>query len=316
MAANVLDKSGWSQDALDRVASHEAAKAAHKALLAARAAHPLAGVLEGLTDASRAVSESERWRLKVADFGNGHKEAVVWRVCPDLERDLDRAIERDLPARGESVDREANIERAVRRAKQKVRYLAKSAQVNSLWTLTYRANQTDRDLCLRHFDLFRRRVAKALGEFVYVTVLEKQTRGAWHVHIATHGLPARVWRDGVPIKSWDFMRRAWRGVVGELGGNFDEAKRRWGGRVRGSANIARYIAGYCAKDMLESGLNRKRYSCSKGIAEPEVCRAEWAKGVHLAELIELAYAAVGDRITARWFDADRGIFFVESDDTG
>lgn len=243
------------------------------------------------------------------------------RVWPDLEATLDRSIERDLRAmapRGDG-DREANVARARRRAKRQVRHKAKAVAVNSLWTLTYRALVTDRDLVWRHVDAFRRRVVSVLGDWKYIAVIEKQERGALHVHLATHSLPVRLERGGVKVKSWDVMRAIWRSVVGELGGNFDEAKRkkRWGGRkaVRGAGAIASYIGGYVAKDFDDCGLNRKRYSASRGIELPEAVRQEFIGGSRMLELIQLCFEAVGDRITRTWFDRERQVFFVESDDT-
>lgn len=288
-------------------------------------AHPLAKVLEGLSGPARAVSEAPRYRFKVADFGNGHREVTIARKDPDLEKTLERAIERDvsvLTPRGDG-DRESNIERAARRAKQKVRYLAKSMQVNALWTLTYRENVQDRDLVLKHLDAFRRRVVAVLGEWAYIAVLEKQKRGAWHIHLATHALPARIVKRGYrPVKSWDVMRAIWRDVTRELGGNFDEAKRNSYGwnkakrkSIAGAGAIASYIAGYVAKDMLESQLNRKRYSASKGIAPPAIVSEQYGEDISMRTLIEFAYEWIGEKITRSWFDRTRGVFFLESDDS-
>jgi hypothetical protein len=259
--------------------------------------------------------------MVTTDFGNGHAEAVLMRHIGNLEKTLERSIERDIGAlasRGEG-DREANVAFAKRRAKREVRHKAKAMLVNSLWTLTYRALVLDREVALKHLDAFRRRVGAVLGDWKYIAVLERQERGAWHIHLATHALPVRLERGGVKVKSWDVMRAIWRSVVGERGGNFDEAKgrRRWGGSkaVRGAGAIASYIAGYVAKDMDESGLNRKRYSASKGIALPESVRMEWAGDVAMSELIALCYAAVGERNLRTWFDRERQVFFIETDDS-
>lgn len=316
-----LDYSGWSEEQLARRDASRAAQAAHKRFAAACAAHPLAGALEGVTDESRGLSAAPRHKLIARDFGNGHREVTVVAEQPDLEKALERAIARDVATvvpRGEG-DREANIERACRRAKQDVRHKCKVMMVNALWTLTYRANVTDRALVLKHLDAFRRRVVAVLGEWRYIAVLERQERGAYHVHIATHALPVRLVQGGVKVKSWDVMRAIWRRITGELGGNFDESKRasRWSGRakpIRGAGSIARYIAGYVAKDMRESELNRKRFSASKGIDIPPAYKALFWD-VPMRELIELAFAALGERVTSCWYDAERGVFFAESDDS-
>lgn len=304
-----LDYSGWTAEQLAR-----------KELMDWR--HPFQTVLRGVTAEALAASNAPSWRMSHRDFGNGHRETALWLHRPDVEGQLERVIRADDPvlpkARGEG-DREASMRAAVRRAKQKVRHLCKAMAVNSLWTLTYRENVTDRDVVLKHLDAFRRRVQSVLGEWKYVAVLEKQERGAWHVHLATHALPVRLVAGGVKVKSWDVMRGIWRRVVGELGGNFDEAKRktRWGqGRAfKGAGKIAGYIAGYVAKDMAESELNRKRYSVTKGVELPAAVRAEWAGDADLLGLLELAYASLGDNLTRVFFDPDRGVFFAESDDS-
>ena len=298
-----------------------AERAATPAWVEAKADHCLAGALDQVDDDSMQASTVERWFVKTTDFGNGHREACVYPQRPDPSRTLERAIERDcraLAPRGEG-DREASIAAACRRAKQRVRQTCKAMAVNSLWTLTYRENQTDRDLCLKHLDAFRRRVVDLLGQWRYVAVLERQERGAWHVHLATHALPRVLLRGGVRAKSWDVMRAVWRSVTGELGGNFDEAKRRgrWGThkRIKGAHGIAAYIAGYVAKDIEASPLNRKRYSRSEGTELPAPVRREFSADTHLAELIKLARDFCGDRLCSMWFDRERSVYFVATDDT-
>jgi len=337
MGASVrqLDRSGWDAEALarweklkvDRTA-WKAQEQARKALQDAREAHPLARALDLVSPESMDATLRGEYRSKVMDFGNGHREACVWLHRPDPERSLERAIERDMPGprEMEPEDREANIRRAVRRAKQQVRYACKSMMVNSLWTLTYKANVQDRSLVLKHLDQFRRRVGAVLGDWKYIAILEKQERGAYHVHLATHALPRYLMKGGVKVKSWDVMRAIWHRVVGMVdgkpGGNFDEAKRkRRNGHhfksIRGAGAIASYIAGYVAKDMAESEMFRKRYSVTRGVEVPEAVRSAWAAGgdMTLRDLIIKAYEAVGERITRAWFDPVSQVFFVESDDS-
>lgn len=309
---------GLSPDAYHaRVAAQ---KAAVKARNAARAAHPLAGVYDDTSDAIKQASEAPVAVFRSWDFGNGHKEACFVVRTPKPGQTLERAIDCDIGATERGTgDLEANRAFAARRAKKQVRHLCKTMGVNSLWTLTYRTNLTDRNLALKHLDRFRRRVVALFGEWRYVAVLETQERGALHFHLATHALPSRIVQGGVKVKSWNVMRAIWRSVTGEHGGNFDEAKRT--GRFSHShkafktaGQIASYIAGYVAKDMLATGLNRKRYSASKGVDVPAPYKAMFAGELHLTELIELAYAAVGDNVTGAWFDSARGIFWIASDD--
>jgi hypothetical protein len=320
MAALSLDKSGWSSEALERATQFAADKQAFKALASARLDHPFSGALDQASDASLRRSNEGAIHLKHLDFGNGHQEVTIWRTHPDLQGTLDRAIDRDLAplvkaVRGEG-DREASIEAATRRAKQRVRHLAKAMIVNSLWTLTYRENVTDRERVLKDLDRFRRRVSALFGQWRYIAVLEFQQRGAYHIHLATHALPARLVIGGAKVKSWDVMRRIWRDIVGTAGGNFDESKRgkRWGGQkpVQGAGNIARYLAGYVAKDLSLTGLNRKRFSHSEGVDVPQAYRALFPPDTPWTEMMSLALAAMGP-CASMWFDPERGVFFVECD---
>jgi hypothetical protein len=319
-----LDKSGWSVDALQRLADLDASKVRAKAFAARCAAHPLADVLDGVTEDSIAASVAPRWRLLARDFANGHRECVVMRELPDPHRDLERAVERDCGAprgiRGESEDPEANRIRSLRRAKRTVRLKAKAAAFNALHTLTTREAVLDRDVFWGLLAQFTRRVRAVLGEYRYLAVIEPQKRGALHAHLASHALPSRIVLGGVRVKSWDVMRAIWRSVVGTRGGNFDEAKRRarWGNArpFKGAHAIAAYLAGYVAKDFDAVDEDRKRFSTSKGIEVPAPYRAEWrAADASFVELIELAFAGVGDHVVACWLDAARGVFFVATDDS-
>jgi hypothetical protein len=191
--------------------------------------------------------------------------------------------------------------------------------VNSLWTLTYKANVKDRSIVIKHLDTFRRRVREVLGDWRYIAVIERQDRGAYHVHLATHALPVRLAKGGVKVKSWDVMRAIWRRITGDLGGNFDESKarKRWGTRPtrQGAGSIARYLAKYVSKTFDDSAVNQHRFMRSLDVALPEVYRAEWDHRTRMADLIELAFAGLGDRIVTTFFDAESGCFFAESDDS-
>lgn len=337
MGASVgkLDKSGWGVAAERRQAQFDGWRkaAAHRAIWeqseageayrAAFEAHPLYGALDGVSEEALDRSKAPRYRLKVRDFKNGHAEAVVTTEYPDPQKTLERVIKRDLRALAwkNPYGRDENIQRAVRRAKQEVRLKCKAMAVNSLWTLTFRQNVVDREVALKCLDAFRRRVVKVLGDWRYIAALEKQDRGAWHIHLATHALPAYIKQGGVKVKSWDVMRAIWRSCAGDRGGNFDEAKRgkRWSGRdkaIRGVGAIARYIAGYVAKEMQESDLGRKRYSGSKDIDVPAAYTAIFeCSEAPMTELLVLAFAGVGDQVCSRWFDRKRGVFFMETDDS-
>lgn len=205
-------------------------------------------------------------RVVLTDLGHGHHEASItpYRTlaeCPPAwdvlrgrwmgEGDADYVP----TVRGEG-DREASVRRACRRAKKAVRQRAKGAGYDSLFTLTFQQNVTDRVVAADVLTRFLRRLRAVLPGVSYVSVFERQKRGAWHVHIATHALPKLIAHRGAKVKSWSVMRSIWRSCAGDLGGNFDEQKR---GRRASSFRIARYLSKYISKDFEESELERKRY---------------------------------------------------------
>lgn len=274
----------------------------------------------GLSPETLANSNAQQWHASSRDYGNGYKECAVWGFKPDVEAQLERAVQSFSPERVErgEGDVEANKIRNCRRAKKTVRLLCKSMGVNSLWTLTFRENVTDRAVVLKCFDAFRRRVVAVLGDWRYVAVLEAQKRGALHIHLGTYALARMLTVDGVKVKSWDVMRSIWRSCVGELGGNFDETKRntRWGrGRpMKNASAIAGYIGAYVGKEMMDSELNKKRFSHSRGVDVPAAVKALWRGDKRMDELIEYAYAQVGETITKTFYCPSTKLFFVESYD--
>ena len=70
------------------------------------------------------------------------------------------------PTRQELLDKAAkNRERSAKRAKTKVRRLVKAKNLDTMLTLTYRENMTDRSRMARDFDVFVKRLRRALPSF-------------------------------------------------------------------------------------------------------------------------------------------------------
>ena len=166
--------------------------------------------------------------------------------------------------RGESENRERNESVAGRAAKKRVRQACKTIGADRMITLTYRANMTDRETALKHWDRFRRRMRK-FKEFHYVAVIEEQERGALHFHVAVNGR-----------QSYHLLRSIWSSIVGvdEQGRSMSNIDVRnpskFGFGKEGVHKLAAYIAKYCAKEMDCRDLDQKRYFASRGIPKPEV----------------------------------------------
>lgn len=273
--------------------------------------------LPRLTEGDKiAYGYQEHYRVSVTDLGNGHKEASItsyatlaelpdWWGVPD-------------PLRTKPTEEENRL-RAARRARSQVRKKCKVMGVNTLFTLTYQANVQDRDQVVKHWDAFRRRVQKLIPGFAYVAVLERQKRGAYHIHIATHRLPALLNNSqGVKVKSWNLLRAVWRRVVGDLGGNFDEAKRKFHSKSR-SFKIARYISKYVAKAFdQDDGLDdKKRFWVSQGIHVPAAVVSIFPKE-SFADLVARVYELCGGLTgeTTLYLDNGRGVFWMCAEEGG
>lgn len=215
-----------------------------------------------LATATAFEGKSADWyRVKAYDLGNGQVEATAARGMVWVEQEWDHSVIVDYLSAKERHLQETEEERgqrhaqqSARRAKKRVRHLCKAMGTDTLLTLTYRANMTDIARCKAHVKEFNRRLRRWLPGFQCVAGFERQKRGAWHVHMATAGIPPHFMEKnalGVPcrVKSYDLLRRIWRAVVGDLGGTANVANK----FARGSrcAQIAAYIAKYITKEFTE-----------------------------------------------------------------
>ncbi|MBB4842213.1 hypothetical protein HNP55_000708 [Paucibacter oligotrophus] len=260
--------------------------------------------------------------MRLHDLGHGHKEVVISRPTIWVEMDPDHAAmfgddwaaadarERE---RTRKLREEANRERAARRAKTRVRRMVKVMGLDALLTLTYRANQTDQELCKRHMKEFVRRMRRLIPGFQYVAAFETQKRGAWHVHMAMHALPhVLAWR-GVKVKSFSVVRAVWRSVVGDLGGNIDQQRRKRFSR-QSSGKLAAYLSKYMLKAFQDGDDWSNRYSASAGGAVPEAAVLRF-RAATMAELIGLAFdeAASGACECMTWLSRWGDTFFLSTE---
>lgn len=227
-----------------------------------------------------------RYKVTLRDYGDGLCE-IAWAFIPNRPPF-------NANGRGDSENLEGNADRAVRRARSRLRQLILAARLDHLLTLTYRENMTDFRQAGHDLRRFTRAVRTHLPGFLYVAVPEKQKRGAWHWHLAVAG------RQDVQL-----LRRLWRQIIGE--GNIDVQKPKSGENRR--LALVKYLGKYLAKGFAEGHreLNRHRFRASLGIIVPgelveipEHLRGEVAAYV-LGQLRERS-GSVG----FAWVDADMG----------
>lgn len=216
------------------------------------------------------VETQSRSRARIFDLGHGQIEAIVQPVIDWVEVEslsphaLAAAIASQhlLPplTADELLERaERNEDRSCRRARTKVRRLAKYKRLDTMLTLTYRENQTDRTLAQAHLSAFLRRVKKLIPGFEYVAVAELQDRGAYHWHLAVKRLNAGYFSGGYYVHSWKLLRAIWRSVIGG-GGNIDvQAPGKPG---RGIHKLAGYLTKYITKGFTSGVKHQNRYQAS------------------------------------------------------
>ncbi|MCL2875461.1 MAG: hypothetical protein FWF12_04025 [Betaproteobacteria bacterium] len=257
------------------------------------------------------IDQERNYYINLREFPSGEFEAVLKVVRPffndvdSIQACMDGCatnsawmyprIEREEEDAEEKAQR--NHARAVRRARQNIRWLCKTMQADRLFTLTYRENQTDRDQVRADFQKFLRLVRSGwrgtdgVPDWQYVAVLEKQERGAYHIHCAVKGYQ-RV----------KFLRAAWYKALGGSGfesgsstpGNVDVTnpdRKRWGhtGREWKSNKLASYLTKYLAKTFDSSTSEKKRYWHVRDLKSP-VVQKHWLGGASMPEAIKSAWS--------------------------
>lgn len=214
-----------------------------------------------------------------------------------------------------------NLKRNANRAKTACRRIIKAEGFDELLTLTYRENQQCRALCKKHFEEWVRRMKRHLGGvFRYCASFERQDRGAMHVHLAVHKLPAHAVHKGTKIEGWRLGTAVWHTVVGEDNGLcFVGGKNRKGNQKRkpiGRAKMAAYVSKYITKDYADAGASSNRYSRSNGIpvGKPRVMGFD---RLTLAEVISLVFqSGEGDVVVSHSASEDRGSYWLCTEQPG
>lgn len=231
-----------------------------------------------------------------------------YRHEPDKLKRLLKELDND-----DEEKRIRSLRKSASRAKTQCRRAIITEGFNELLTLTYRENQTDRELCKKHFAAWVRRMKKALGTFRFCAAFEAQERGAMHVHVATHKLPEHADYKGVKIEAWKLGTRIWRDIVGQDNGMCHVgAKTRNGGNSRrrkvSLAKMAAYVSKYILKDCedVPAGSHRYQRSLGQPVQKPTVMRL---MGAELLDVLHLVYeVAQGGvchtmRLTSKWEDS-------------
>jgi hypothetical protein len=182
-------------------------------------------------------------KMTIMDYGEGLVEGTVGVSMPGPKK---------TTPRGESENREQNIERSRRRAQANVRRKCMAGGFDHLLTLTYRENNVDKYRAWHDLERFIRKMHTYVPDWRYIVVMEFQKRGAIHFHLAVVG-----------YQDVDLLRHCWRSVVME--GNIDVSwKKSKKGGTWSRANLSRYIPKYITKNT-HTDLNERSFRCTPGI---------------------------------------------------
>ena len=205
------------------------------------------GEADALRLEKRTNHNTGKYKITLTNYGNGLGE-IGWSFV--------HSCQPNKAARGTSDSKEANQDRAARRAKSRMRKVVLSINADHLLTLTYRQNMMDFDQAYIDLTKFIRLVRNDLPDWMYIAVAEKQKRGAWHWHLAVHG------RQDVTR-----LRQAWLKTVKD--GNIDVAPPKGKSQHRQLALVS-YLSKYLAKTFADGNhqLNARRYHVACGVNVP------------------------------------------------
>lgn len=215
------------------------------------------------------------------------------------------------------------LERSAARAKRTCRHKVKSAAFSSLLTCTYRENMTDFDRARRDWKAMLRKLERVVPGFRAVYAFERQDRGAWHVHACIDKLPPwlvvkeRFTGKETRVRSWDYVRRLWRSIVGADNGNVDldgHRKTRHGlpGKYRASESLAKlagYVSKYLTKDFANGVEGRNRWGSTQGIEVSKPVVFDMPE-MPLAELVGVAFTVPDGHRIVRHRIGQFGKFWV------
>ena len=133
-------------------------------------------------------------------------------------------------------------------------------------TLTYRQNMMDTKKLYHDFDNFNRRLRTKVGHYEYITAVEPQGRGAWHLHVIL------IFKS-VPFLPVEFIQATWRHGFVKIE------------RVDGVDNVGAYLTSYLT-DI--DGKKYARLSMYPAGFHP----FRWSRGIHKPIVETVPYSQI------------------------
>jgi hypothetical protein len=235
---------------------------------------------------------------------------------------LDSPRKRRTTEEQEERDKE-NRERASKRARQNVRYLVKTIFADHMLTFAYRENVIDRARVAAEWKEYVRLFRIRYPNWQYLAVLEKQERGAYHIHVAVTGKQdirwaLRCWLLAIGQPAEEVNAWYIHGIkLGEksLGSvNVEPPKRRWGGTAKHwqRNKLAGYLTKYIGKEFEDGDKGAKKYWHSRNAIKP-VVEKYWLRAETFAQAVAEAHDIVyytGATSLSMWGDFDSGCIWI------
>lgn len=232
---------------------------------------------EGITEAQLAKIEAEKAHYKA------WKAAKKEREMEDMSEEERASLEANAKA--------DSLARAIRRARQQIRFHCNQLCCDHMVTLTYREDMQDIERLQRDWKEFVRLVRKQKPNWQYVACRERQERGALHLHIAVKG------RQDINL-----LRRCWYQALGGQGNETDDAtpgainvrgpSKRYGTKTQDwkISKLAGYMTKYMHKAFEElDSKGSKRYWNSRGIEQPQIEKI-WLASSSFVDAIKESHA--------------------------
>lgn len=139
-------------------------------------------------------------------------------------------------------------------------------------TLTYERNMKRRETAVRDAGCFFRSIRREFPRMQYLYTLERQKRGAWHIHALIFN---------VPFITLEFLNKTWNQ-------GYTDIK-----KTNDARHIAFYLAKYITKEGQDVEGNKRVFSCSHGLEKPKMFRYIVS---HYFEEADLCYEGVRSNI--------------------
>lgn len=198
--------------------------------------------------------------MKIVNYPFGGQDIITYPVNnkPRLKHDKERKEKKNR-----SEMSQEDLARSIHRSRQNFKQKSYMLCPTHLLTTTYKENQTSLKRGWQHWTKFIVLYKQYYGkELAYTVVPERQKRGAIHFHALIVGYHKAT-----------IIRYLWQKAI-KGKGNIDLQQIK--GKGKGVASATRYAMKYLNKTMdsinpdYAEDLNTRRYSCSKGIAKPEM----------------------------------------------